>query len=64
MCRMYCQAGTCSWLQVEAEVLDESVANRSALPPCMDGTLPRERERCSLTVRRVLRTRNLLGLRA
>ena len=48
-------------LQVEADVMDDSVANRAAVPASVNGTLPRDRERYSLTVRRVLRTKNLLG---
>ena len=47
---------------MEEEELDETIANRAALPASLNGTLPRERERFSLTVRRVLRTQSLLRL--
>ena len=49
--------------QVETETVDETVVNRDALPHSGEKVLQRGRERLSLTVRRVLRTKNVLGLR-
>lgn len=46
---------------MEVETLDASVVNLAAHPELGAGAeLPRGRERLSLTVRRVLRVRNLL----
>lgn len=44
-------------------MLDETVVNRAALPQPGNEVLQRGGERFSLTVRRVLRTKNILGLR-
>ncbi|BDA47812.1 Alpha-ketoglutarate-dependent dioxygenase alkB homolog 6 [Coccomyxa sp. Obi] len=49
--------------EVETEVLDDTVVNRDALPHPGGKSLQRGGERFSLTVRRVLRTKNILGLR-
>lgn len=48
---------------METEVLDDTVVNRGALPHPGEKVLQRGGERFSLTVRRVLRTKNVLGLR-
>ncbi|EIE18199.1 hypothetical protein COCSUDRAFT_54973 [Coccomyxa subellipsoidea C-169] len=49
--------------EVEEEALDETVANREALPDPEARVMKRGNERLSLTVRRVLRVKNILGPR-
>lgn len=49
--------------KVEEEALDETVANREALPDPEARVMKRGDERLSLTVRRVLRVKNILGPR-
>ena len=46
--------------QVEEEQLDDSIANLHMLPPSSEHSLPRQGQRVSLTVRRVLRVRKSL----
>lgn len=49
--------------KVEEEALDETVANRGALPDPEARVIKRGDERLSLTVRRVQRVKNILGAR-
>ncbi len=46
--------------QVEEERLDDSIANLHMLSPDVEHSLPRQGQRVSLTVRRVLRVRKSL----
>jgi hypothetical protein len=55
--------GSCGfWRQVEEDVLDDTVANRDALPDPGTRVMKRGAERLSLTARRVLRVKNIMGL--
>ena len=58
----YCGNWGCLW-QVEEDVLDDTVANKDALPNSGARVMKRGDERFSLTVRRVLRVKNIMGIK-